>query len=92
MLVTTPVSPSAEEAIDVLALQKENREVSKALRRDFNQLMDRRLAKLITKEEFEQERSKINAGLTRCSVVHHELAAARFQGELASLARFRQAR
>jgi hypothetical protein len=92
MLVTTPVSPSTEEAIDVLALQKENREASKALRRDLNQLMDRRLAKLITKEEFEQERSNINAALEKCSVAHHELAAARFRGEVASLARLRQAR
>jgi len=91
MLVTTSVS-SPEEAIDVLALQKENRETSKALRRDLNQLMDRRLAKLITKEEFEQERSNIHAAQGKCSVAHHELAAARFRGEVAALARLRQAR
>ncbi len=91
MLVTTLVSP-AEEAIDVLALQKENREASKALRRNLNQLMDRRLAKLITKEEFELERININAALEKCSVAHHELAAARFRGEVAALARSRQGR
>ena len=96
MLVTIPVSPSQEAsvdaAIDVLALQKENREASKALRRDLNQLMDRRLAKLITKEEFELKRIVINAALEKCSVAHHELAAARFRGEVAALARLRQLR
>ena len=92
MLVTTSVPPSAEEAIDVLALQKENRETSKALRRDLNQLMDRRLAKLITKEEFEEARININSALEKCSVAHHELAAARFRGEVAALARQRQTR
>ena len=92
MMVTTPVSPFAEEAIDVLALQKKNRETSKALRRDLNQLMDRRLAKLITKEEFEEARININSALEKCSVAHHELAAARFRGEVAALARLRQSR
>lgn len=58
---------------DQMALQKENREVSKALRRALNQLMDRRLAKLISKEEFDAERESIHAQLDRCHETHQQL-------------------
>jgi len=60
-------------SVDQLALQKENREASKSVRRALNQLMDRRLAKLITKEEFESEREALNAELDRCHENHHRL-------------------
>jgi BMFP domain-containing protein YqiC len=55
------------------ALQKENRELSKSLRRALNDLMDRRLAKLISKEEFDSEREALNAQLDRCHEAHQQL-------------------
>jgi predicted Zn-dependent peptidase len=60
-------------SVDQLALQKENREASKSVRRSLNQLMDRRLAKLISKEEFEAEREALNAELERCHENHQRL-------------------
>jgi BMFP domain-containing protein YqiC len=58
---------------DQIALQRENREVSKSIRRSLNQLMDRRLAKLISKEEFDAEREALNAELDRCHENHQRL-------------------
>ncbi len=60
-------------SVDQLALQKENREASKSVRRALNQLMDQRLAKLISKEDFEAERESLNAQLERCHENHHRL-------------------
>lgn len=60
-------------SVDQLALQRENREASKSVRRALNQLMDRRLAKLISKEEFEAERESLHAELERCHANHQRL-------------------
>lgn len=77
-MAETTLQAPAEPVLHLQALQKQNRDESKSLRQSLNRLMDQRLAKAITKEEFDSTRAEIHQALEVCKTKHQELASALF--------------